>query len=166
LKKSFVKLNQKDLYFFKDEYDTKHIKLINLSGVFVQEDKKIQHNHKFYYSFSLESTAGTKIYITDKHEEYIHWVVCLQKATGFSDITLKYEFVKIIAEGKFGIVKLAKHKETGRLVAVKIIDKSNMSKNDFNLIKSEIEILKIAQHPNLIKLYDIMETKSKMYISK
>jgi hypothetical protein len=166
LHKLYCKLIQKDLYIYKGEYELKHTKLINLSGIYAQEDRTMQYDSRSYYSFALVSSSKTRVFLTDKHDEYIRWLVCMKKITGFQDITHKYEIIKVIAEGKFGIVKLAKHKETERIVAVKVIDKTNIPKADIALVKSEIEILKIAQHPNLIKLYDIVENKSKMYISK
>ena len=57
-------------------------------------------------------------------------------------------------------------KETGRKVAIKIINKTNMSLEDQGLVKSEIEILKICQHPNIIKLYDVFENIENIFISK
>jgi serine/threonine protein kinase len=58
------------------------------------------------------------------------------------------------------------HKETGRKVAVKIMNKIDMSIQDLELVKTEIEILKIGQHPNIIRLYDVFEKINFIYISK
>jgi 5'-AMP-activated protein kinase catalytic alpha subunit len=58
------------------------------------------------------------------------------------------------------------HKESGRKVAIKIIDKKEMSIEDLELLKSEIEILKICQHPNIIRLYDVFDKINHIYISK
>ena len=62
---------------------------------------------------------------------------------------------------RFGI-----HKESGRKVAVKIINKRDMSFKDLELMKTEIEILKICQHPNIIRLYDVYEKIYFIHISK
>lgn len=40
-----------------------------------------------------------------------------------------------------------------------------MNNQDLELVKTEIEILKIAQHPNIIRLYDIFENAEFIYIS-
>ena len=42
--------------------------------------------------------------------------------------------------------------------------KKNMDKSDLELAKTEIDILKISQHPNIIKLYDIYENENYIYI--
>lgn len=39
-----------------------------------------------------------------------------------------------------------------------------MNNQDLELARTEIEILKICQHPNIIKLYDIFETPEYFYI--
>ncbi len=42
--------------------------------------------------------------------------------------------------------------------------KKNMKKQDLELAKTEIDILKICQHPNIIKLYDIFDNSDYIYI--
>lgn len=71
-----------------------------------------------------------------------------------------------VGNGKFGLVRLGIHKETGRKVAVKIMAKSDMTIQDLELVKTEIEILKVAQHPNIIRLYDTFEGHNVIYISR
>lgn len=41
-----------------------------------------------------------------------------------------------------------------------------MSLKDLELVKTEIEILKVCQHPNIIRLYDVFEKINFIYISK
>jgi len=62
------------------------------------------------------------------------------------------------------LVRLGIHKETGRKVAVKIMSKKDMDHTDLELVRTEIEILKVCQHPNIIKLYDIFENVEYIYI--
>ena len=49
---------------------------------------------------------------------------------------------------------------------MKIMNKIDMSNQDLELVKTEIEILKIGQHPNIIRLYDVFEKINFIYISK
>jgi len=62
-------------------------------------------------------------------------------------------------------VRLGFHKKSGRKVAVKIMSKKDMTIKDLELVKTEIEILKICQHPNAIRLYDVFENLEFIYIS-
>ncbi len=49
-------------------------------------------------------------------------------------------------------------------MAVKIIKKVNLSIEDLDLAKREIEILKLCQHPNIIRLLDTFENPDYIYI--
>jgi len=62
------------------------------------------------------------------------------------------------------LVRLGIHKETRRKVAIKIMNKKDMNNQDLELVKTEIEILKICQHPNIIRLYDVFENIDYIYI--
>jgi serine/threonine protein kinase len=54
-------------------------------------------------------------------------------------------------------VKKAIHKKSGREVAVKIVKKKELSLKDLELLKREIEVLKVCQHPNIIQFFDVFE---------
>lgn len=46
------------------------------------------------------------------------------------------------------------------------MNKKDMSIQDLELVKTEIDILKISQHPNIIRLFDVFENVDFIYISK
>ena len=62
------------------------------------------------------------------------------------------------------MVRSAVHKKTGKTVAVKIMSKKEMTLQDIELQKREIEILKMCQHPYIIRLLDIFENQDYIYI--
>lgn len=138
----------------------------NLSGVFLQETGKQNIDGVEYYSFSAIYPQKTRIYYAENKQDYDSWIRSFQKAIGYSNLNDLYEVKQKLGNGKFGLVKLGVHKETNRKVAIKIINKANMSLEDQGLVKSELEILKICQHPNIIKLYDVFENVEHIYISK
>ena len=64
--------------------------------------------------------------------------------------------------GAFSIVREGVHKETGRRVAIKAI-KTRFIKN--KLLIREIDIMKkVGNHPNILKLYEVYETKNYLYL--
>jgi 5'-AMP-activated protein kinase catalytic alpha subunit len=70
-----------------------------------------------------------------------------------------YILGKAIGEGTFGKVKLGTHILTGEKVAVKILEKSKITEDaDVERVSREIKILKMIRHPNIIQLYEIIET--------
>lgn len=54
---------------------------------------------------------------------------------------------------------------TGEKVAVKILEKDMIKDvNDVDRVAREIQILKMIRHPNIIQLYEIIETPKQLYL--
>ena len=77
----------------------------------------------------------------------------------------KYEVGRTIGEGTFAKVKFARNSETGDPVALKILDKEKVLKHKMaEQIRREIATMKLIQHPNVVRLYEVMGSKTKIYI--
>ncbi|KAL0437159.1 UNVERIFIED_CONTAM: CBL-interacting serine/threonine-protein kinase [Sesamum radiatum] len=77
----------------------------------------------------------------------------------------KYEVGRTIGEGTFAKVKFARNSETGQPVAIKILDKDKVLKHKMaEQIKREIATLKLIKHPNVVQLYEVMASKTKIFI--
>ncbi|KAG7020708.1 CBL-interacting serine/threonine-protein kinase 9 [Cucurbita argyrosperma subsp. argyrosperma] len=77
----------------------------------------------------------------------------------------KYELGKTLGEGTFAKVKFAKNVENGDYVAIKILDREQVLRHKMvEQIKREISTLKVIKHPNVAKIYEVMASKSKIYI--
>ncbi|KAK4268958.1 hypothetical protein QN277_022179 [Acacia crassicarpa] len=69
-----------------------------------------------------------------------------------------------IGSGSFAVVWLARHRHSGLEVAVKEIDKKQLSpKVSENLLK-EIHILRTINHPNIIRLFEAIQTNDRIYL--
>ncbi len=76
-----------------------------------------------------------------------------------------YVIGKTIGEGTFGKVKLATHKLTQEKVAIKILQKSIINEvSDVERVKREIHILKMINHPRVVKLYEIIEAPTQLLL--
>ncbi|KAK9084441.1 hypothetical protein Scep_030912 [Stephania cephalantha] len=77
----------------------------------------------------------------------------------------KYELGRILGEGNFGKVKYASNVETGQGFAVKILDKQRILELKISeQIKREIGTLKLLKHPNIVRLYEVLASKTKIYM--
>ncbi|XP_023991262.1 MAP/microtubule affinity-regulating kinase 3 isoform X4 [Salvelinus sp. IW2-2015] len=75
-----------------------------------------------------------------------------------------YRLLKTIGKGNFAKVKLARHVLTGREVAIKIIDKTQMNPTSLQKLFREVRIMKILNHPNIVKLFEVIETEKTLYL--
>ncbi|XP_041703758.1 MAP/microtubule affinity-regulating kinase 3 isoform X3 [Coregonus clupeaformis] len=75
-----------------------------------------------------------------------------------------YRLLKTIGKGNFAKVKLARHILTGREVAIKIIDKTQLNPNSLQKLFREVRIMKLLNHPNIVKLFEVIETERTLYL--
>ncbi|XP_044497064.1 CBL-interacting serine/threonine-protein kinase 12 [Mangifera indica] len=76
----------------------------------------------------------------------------------------RYEVGKLLGHGTFAKVYHARNIKSGESVAIKVIDKEKILKSGLVAhIKREISILRRVRHPNIVQLFEVMATKSKIY---
>lgn len=81
-----------------------------------------------------------------------------------SVLTEKYEIGRLLGQGTFAKVYYARSIRTNQSVAVKVIDKEKVMRVGLiDQIKREISVMRIVKHPNVVELYEVMATKTKIY---
>lgn len=77
----------------------------------------------------------------------------------------KYELGRTLGEGNFGKVKFAQNVDSGLPFAVKILEKNRIIHLKItDQIKREIATLKLLKHPNVVRLHEVLASKSKIYM--
>uniref|UniRef100_A0A0E0L4M2 non-specific serine/threonine protein kinase n=1 Tax=Oryza punctata TaxID=4537 RepID=A0A0E0L4M2_ORYPU len=76
----------------------------------------------------------------------------------------RYELGRLLGHGTFAKVYQARNAESGETVAIKVLDKEKALRHGLvPHIKREIAILRRVRHPNIVRLFEVMATKSKIY---
>jgi 5'-AMP-activated protein kinase catalytic alpha subunit len=76
-----------------------------------------------------------------------------------------YNVYETIGQGGFGIVKKIKHSISGKEFAVKILDKKILRQNELGeSLKKEIVFMKMIDHPNVVKLHEVLSSRSKFFM--
>jgi serine/threonine protein kinase len=76
----------------------------------------------------------------------------------------KYELGRTLGSGSFSKVKLGVDDQGGQY-AVKIIDKEQLIREHMEeQLKREISIMRMANHPNIVRLYDVLQTQNNIYL--
>uniref|UniRef100_A0A0D9YN71 non-specific serine/threonine protein kinase n=1 Tax=Oryza glumipatula TaxID=40148 RepID=A0A0D9YN71_9ORYZ len=82
---------------------------------------------------------------------------------GFVESIGRYRVGRTIGAGTFAKVRLAVDADTGTTVAVKVIDKRMVIRNNLMYqVKREITAMKLLNHPNIVKIYEVIATKTKI----
>lgn len=84
-----------------------------------------------------------------------------------------WQLGRTLGRGSSGRVRLAKHMDTGKLAAVKIVSKAQSTEQGSSSalkasesfgIEREVIIMKLIEHPNIMALYDVWENKGELYL--
>ena len=77
----------------------------------------------------------------------------------------KYEIHKTLGEGTFGKVKRALNVETNEWVAIKVLDKEKIQKQNMgSQVKKEISIMKLFRDPNVVQLKEVLASRTKIFM--
>lgn len=104
----------------------------------------------------------TEEFEADTQQDFQEWFDALKFASEKS-IKDYYAFVKTIGEGHFGKVLLAKDRRTKEKFAVKVIKKDSTELRSQTLIQRELDILRVVNHPNVVRLFDLFDTSDRLY---
>ncbi|XP_065848920.1 CBL-interacting serine/threonine-protein kinase 21 [Euphorbia lathyris] len=84
---------------------------------------------------------------------------------GYANNIGKYHLGRTIGEGTFAKVKLAVNSITNNYVAIKIIDKQMVVESNLkSQVAREIRTMKLLHHPNIVRIHEVIGTKTKIYI--
>lgn len=119
----------KELYVYKSKNEDRHKSMHSLVGGFISDEPEEQlDQNTTLYPFKL-SLPGQKarLYYLISIEDKIKWIEAIRKVIGYSNLFDYYEIKNTLGKGKFGLVKAAVHKKTGKKVAVKVMTKKDMT---------------------------------------
>lgn len=77
---------------------------------------------------------------------------------------INYKIMKILGDGASSVVHLVADLRDGKKYAMKVIDKRDMSKAKIAGMLDEGQLLETCDHPNIIRLIERFESKSKLYM--
>eukprot|EP00303_Exanthemachrysis_gayraliae_P008394 CAMPEP_0205999402 /NCGR_PEP_ID=MMETSP1464-20131121/829_1 /ASSEMBLY_ACC=CAM_ASM_001124 /TAXON_ID=119497 /ORGANISM="Exanthemachrysis gayraliae, Strain RCC1523" /LENGTH=375 /DNA_ID=CAMNT_0053372601 /DNA_START=16 /DNA_END=1143 /DNA_ORIENTATION=- len=72
----------------------------------------------------------------------------------------KYDIGEVLGHGSYATVRKCTLRTTGEVRAVKMIDKRKVQPSIRKSLEAEVQILKMMDHPNIIKLYDVYDTRA------
>lgn len=150
----YISKNKKDMVSFH-----------NLSGTSIQEGESIVKDKLQYYSIIIQIKKGSEFkFFFDSEEKRNVWLNAIKRVTGYKIFNEHYELLHELGTGKFGVVKLGISKLNGNKVAVKIISQQSLNSIEMELIKRELDLMKLFHHPNLVRLLDHFDNNDYIYI--
>ncbi|XP_031404013.1 SNF1-related protein kinase catalytic subunit alpha KIN10-like isoform X2 [Punica granatum] len=86
-------------------------------------------------------------------------------STSGNTVLGNYKIIRNLGHGAFGKVKVARHLPTGCKVAIKILNRRKIREKGMDQkVEREIKISKMLVHPHIIRLYEVIETATDIYV--
>lgn len=88
------------------------------------------------------------------------------KTASDRDISTQYQIFpdEELGSGQFGIVYGGIHRTTGKVVAIKVIDKQRFPQKNEAQLKNEVQILQNIRHPGVVTLEKMFETPERIFV--
>ena len=151
-----IKLNKKKHEMKKEnlKIELKKIPISNEYNPTLTHSSRSGINDSFYY---LRESQKLSEFIKNYYKKY----------KKYPDTNLNfYKYGRLIGQGAFGKVNLGLNILTGRIVAIKSFNKSNLNSNSENMKKIlyETNLMKKLNHPNITKILELFEDKEYILI--
>lgn len=165
----YYRVRDSFLYTFQKESDVKPSDVLFLQGCFIEpvnhEDKF--KNPKLRYGLEIivsEEPRTSRVLYAKTAEERANWIRVLQLHANVHNIEDYYTIGRELGVGRFSHVYAAVSKATGKTYAVKVIEKAQLDAKEREALRTELAILKLVQHPNIIRLKNVFESRRQIQI--
>ncbi|CAM9642271.1 unnamed protein product, partial [Ectocarpus fasciculatus] len=156
------------IYYYHHEADVYPSKVMFLTGSFVEPLQEVANERKGYWGIEIsrnrEQKKHRRRWYTRSKVEQLKWVKELRKASAVVPIEDDFEIGEELGKGRFSRVCMCVNKHTLERNAVKIIMKEDMKQDEKDLLRAEIAIMRLVNHPNIIRMEAVYESKKDIFI--
>ena len=122
-----------------------------------KESAEEGNNRKSGFALSKSKRKKSDVNLSNLKIDYIK--------QGVGEITTNYRIDNnVIGSGCYGEVRRALHLPTKELRAIKVINKEVCTEEELENILQEIDVLKEADHPGIVRIYEYFNTPKVLYI--
>ena len=75
-----------------------------------------------------------------------------------------YDVTGVLGEGGFATVRRGTHRITKNVYAIKTIDLCKIKVDQLDSLRNEVNIMKMLDHPNVVKLFETFEEENKLHL--
>ena len=127
--------------------------------------RRRKNKNKAGEDFILEDYEIYDQFTLERQPSIIHYNRDILVSKIKSDPFKEYKVIKNIGEGSFGKVDLVEHLITGKIRAMKVIQKKNMAQqNNEASVLNELNILKKIDHQNVVRVYEFFSDADNYYL--
>jgi len=161
----FCELNDHYIFLRHNDYSD-YVAYMDILNSIVRLSKPIMYNEEKYYGLKfIKKTSYEEIYTQDE-TVIMEWYEHLKKFCRQIKFKKRFDQVSMLGKGSFAKVFLVQRKEDKQKFAVKIFEKAPFMHDEYErkCLMYEIKMMRIANHPKVIKLFEIFEGQQCLYL--
>ncbi|KAH0480783.1 MAG: uncharacterized protein KVP18_002289 [Porospora cf. gigantea A] len=152
------------VYYYKRRHDSAPEGYIFLEGCYIEPIESTK-NRRFGMAvvYAGEVQMRRELWC-DNLSVRDAWIRRMRRSTNQQSVEATYVIKDRIGRGKFSVVYRAIHRHTKEEYAMKVIQKSRISAQERELIRSEISILSVLRHQHTVQIHEILDTPQALFI--
>ncbi len=99
-----------------------------------------------------------------EHRRQLNQTAMQRQTSSVSSLDDLYDVHGVLGEGGFATVRKGVHRITKNVYAIKTIDLCKIRADQLDSLRDEVNIMKMLDHPNVIKLYETFEEENKLHL--
>lgn len=119
--------------------------------------------HGFSVSHQFESFKQVSFWSVQK-DDRDEWVRRLGQLAKTSKVEDYFEFKDRLGSGRFSDVFTALELRTGFEWAIKVVEKTRLNELEREMLRSEVAIMRLLNHPNVVEMKEVYEDRTKLYL--
>ena len=119
--------------------------------------------HGFSISHQFESFKQVSFWSVHK-EDRDDWVRRLGQLAKTNKVEDFFEFKERLGSGRFSDVFTALELRTGMEWAIKVVEKTRLNEMEREMLRSEVAIMRLLNHPNVVEMKEVYEDRTKLYL--
>ena len=147
--------------------DVKPSHVLFLEGCFVEPVNHEERNRQCRYGIEIilsEEAHKSRFLYASSSAQRQQWMDAIRYHANVHSVEDYYDIREELGVGRFSSVRMGVSKQSGKQYAIKIIDKANIDEKEREALRTEVAVLKLLNHPHIIKCKNVFETRKQMYI--
>jgi len=165
-KSRYFVLQDRFLYYFAKQGDQVPKGVIFLEGSTVKIEMQEVPKGRYGLAVQQRGCAQKKVLLCCSIEERQAWLTALTSATRSPAIEDFYILEHDeLGRGRFAhVIQARPRDDLGIVLAVKVISKAGISDEDREHVRTEVAILKLVDHPHVVRLVNIFDDPDRLYL--
>ena len=155
------------LYTYGKQTDLRPSHVLFLEGCFVEAVSHEERSAKCRYGLEIilnEEQHKSRFLYCASAAQRQQWMEAIRYHANVHSVEEYYDIREELGVGRFSSVRMAISKQSGKQYACKIIDKSDIDEKEREAMRTEIAVLKLLNHPHIIKCKNVFENRRQMFI--